>query len=285
MRHASAPALTPKEIQRAIDAVTPPVYADFRAAGVGLSVRKRRDAYRDYPALKLYDMAFEKVLDEARNTTVEGVPAVWLVYNAGVIVKTPKSLFSIDLAHRLDVRFAEWLDFALLTHNHLDHFSPAFLSAMDGQGKTIVSNFFGNYGAQNEGRMRGGYTRRPKTFEFGDVTVRTDITDHNGYLLDFTTTFEVTVGGWTLYHTGDTSTVDRLAPSVAPDLWIVHPRCGLNVADGVRKFHPKMTAIVHLAEMGHGQWRWTLADGREEAARAEAAGTKAVVPFWGERIV
>ena len=276
--------MEPEAFQREIDATAASDYEAFRGAGPDMPDTARLAAYAARPALRLYDEAIDAVFAEAAATVVTGSPAVWLVYNAGVVVKTPRCLFAIDLAHRKDVRFATSLDFALVTHNHGDHVSPAFLKAMDSQGKTVVSNFFDNYGAHRGGRMPGGYAPDRKTLSLGDVTVRTALSDHNPYLEDFTTAFEVTAGGWTLYHTGDSQNLDKLRPSRPPDLWIVHPRCGLDVAAGVRKFHPAKTVIAHLFELGHTRWRWGLAEGREDAARAVEAGSEAVVPFWGQRI-
>ena len=47
--------------------------------------------YAKYPVLRRYDEAFRKVVREMRETKVEGdTPAVWYVYNMGVIVKTRK---------------------------------------------------------------------------------------------------------------------------------------------------------------------------------------------------
>ena len=275
------------KFQKDIDAVAPYDYQTFRTLGANVPDSTRQAAFAAHPGLRRYDEAFDKVFDEVSATPVADKPAVWFVYNMGLVVKTPRVTFAIDLAHRQDVRMEPLLDFALVTHNHEDHVGPEFLKAMDKAGKTVVSNFLCNYGAQRGGKNLGGYTRRKKVFKLGDVSIRTASSDHNGYLVDFTTTFEISVGDWTLYHTGDSSNIAKLNPVRVPDLWVVHPRCGLDVAAAVKKFHPKRTVIAHLCELGHAvnMWRWTLADGRTEAARAESAGSEAIVPLWGERLV
>ena len=132
----------------------------------------------------------------------------------------------------------------------------------------------------------GGYARGRRVFALGDARIRTALSDHNRYLRNFTTAFEIAVGDCTLYHTGDSQNLAKLRPTRTPDLWVVHPRCGLDVAEGVRAFRPRRVAICHLCELGHPpeRWRWTLADGREKAACAEAAGAEAIVPLWGERL-
>lgn len=269
-----------ESIQAEIDKVTPQDYKAYLAEGpdsgiVGLSALKRLDA------------AFDKVLSEVKSAVVTDKPAVWLVYNMGIVVKTKETCFSVDLKHRRAKELAPLLDFALITHNHDDHYGEAFYKAMDGRGKTVISNFKDNYGAYFRDRASGGYTRAEKTFKLKDVEIRTSLTDHNGYLADFTTAFEIRIGEYVIYHSGDCSNVTKLNPTRCPDLWIVHPYCGMGADEGVKKMQPKLTAIAHLNELGHARdrWRWTWSDGLKAAAKCEAAGGKAVVPVWGERIV
>ena len=63
---------------------------------------------------------------------VTGRPAVWFIYNMGFVVKTAKSLFAIDLHHRRAELLAPKLDFALITHNHGDHYTERFYKARGG---------------------------------------------------------------------------------------------------------------------------------------------------------
>ena len=274
-----------RSFQRDVDATEASAFAAFVAKGPGIATATCRAAYESAPALRAYDLAFENVLHEAVETPPpKDLPAVWLLYNMGLVIKTRHSLFAIDIAHRRGVELAPHLDFALLTHNHDDHWTPDFYEALNRAGKTVVSNFLDNYGACRSGQARGGYTPGRRSRTFADVTVRTALSDHNEYLKNFTLTFEITVGNWTLYHTGDSSNIAKLNPARRPDLWVVHPRCGIDVGEGVRKFHPARTVIGHLCELGHSKWRWTLADGCTEAKKAEAAGSPAIVPLWGDRI-
>ena len=124
---------------------------------------------RGFKALKVLDDAFDKVLREAKETVeADGAPAVWSVYNMGNIVKTRKSLFSIDLNHRRGKEFAPLLDFALVTHKHGDHWRRDFYKAMDSAGKTVISNFLCNKGASE-----CGYAPGEKVFKIKDVEIRT----------------------------------------------------------------------------------------------------------------
>ena len=236
-------------------------------------------------ALQRLDEAFDKVLAEMKSTVVTDKPAIWLVYNMGVVVKTKETCFSIDLKHRRAPEIAPLLDFALITHNHGDHYTEEFYKAMNGAGKTVISNFKDNYGTK-DWKKNGGYTRAAKTFRMKDVEIHTSLADHNGYLVDFTTVFEVRVGKYVILHTGDCSNIAKVNPRKRPDLWIVHPRCGMKVEEGVRRMSPELTVLAHLNELGHarGRWRWTWSDGLDERKKAEEAGGKAIVPVWGERI-
>ena len=273
--------------QKELDAITPDDYKAFQLPGMELPDADRLAAYAAHPGLKRYDEAFDKVFAEIQSTAVTDKPAIWYVYNMGIIVKTPQALFTVDVNHRQATCLEPMLDFALITHNHHDHYSDRFLDAVDRAGKTVISNFDDNYGAYFAKRMPGGYTRAKKTFNLKDVTVKTSLSDHNPYLIDFTTAFEITIGDYTIYHTGDSQNIDKLNPTRTPDLWIVHPRCGLSVVDGINKFHPKKTVIAHLFELGHGvnRWRWRVSDGQAEVKKAEEVGGAAVMPIWGDRIV
>ena len=266
-------------MQAAIDAVSAEAYSRY--------INYKSDGRSELKALQELEASFGRLCEEVKATVVTGPrPAVWHVYNMGTIVKTPKTCFSIDLKHRRECELAPCLDFALITHNHGDHFSDRFYRTMDGAHKIVISNFQCNYGAPNWRKGQGGYTRAEKTFKIRDVEIRTSLTDHNDYLVDFTTAFEITVGGYTIYHTGDCSNVKKLSPKLgSPDLWIVHPKCGMDVADGFAKFRPKLTAIEHLNELGHAKWRWSYACGLQEKAKLEALGGAAVVPLWGDRLV
>ncbi|MGN1275248.1 MAG: MBL fold metallo-hydrolase, partial [Thermoguttaceae bacterium] len=191
---------------------------------------------RGLVSLEKLEKAFDKVMCEVKETVVTGdVPAVWSVYNMGYIVKTRESLFSIDLFHRRAVEFAPLLDFALITHNHGDHWRQDFYDAMDGAGKTVISNFLENSGAKESGLVHG-----VKTFKIKDVEIRTSLIDHNPKLINFTTAFEIRIGSFILYHTGDSGrgTEPKLETVWGrPDLWLFFPGCGIDTAVAVKKIN------------------------------------------------
>lgn len=276
--------------QAEIDAITPPDYKAYLQRGLALPPDELAAMVKKFPVLGRLEAAFDKVLREAKETAVTDAdrPAVWYVYNAGLIVKTREVMFSVDLNHRRAAEFAPLLDFALITHNHGDHYTEEFKYAMDRvEHKPVVNNFFDNYGITD--RKFGGYTReKGKVFHYGDVTIVTDLCDHNDYLIDYTTAFEIRIGSFTLFHSGDCCDHTRLKVSRRPDLWMLHPFCGMDAAKGCAETVRPVTAVLgHLQELGHPRERsrWTYRNGLDEKRRIEAAGTPAVMPLWGDKLV
>ena len=249
---------------------------------------------RGLASLAKLDAAFEHVMKEAKEAVVtDSSPAVWSVYNMGYIVKTAKAMFSIDLVHRRAAEFAPLLDFALITHNHGDHWRNEFYSAMNSAGKTVVSNFLDNYGAADWRKSggawhaNGGYIRGVKEFDLKDVKVRTSLIDHNDYLIDFTTAFEIRIGDFLLYHTGDSGKGTEHKLNTAwgrPDLWLFFPGCGIDVAKAVQKVGAKRIVFGHLWELGHKTGRLTSPMIRRALAKARPHCTDVSFALWGDRI-
>ena len=246
---------------------------------------------RGYKALMANALAFEKVMREVKSTVVTGdVPAIWSVYNMGYIVKTRESLFSIDLNHRRGTEFAPILDFALVTHNHGDHWRKDFYKAMTARGKVVISNFLDN---PRFNEMKGDSEKGVGTYKINDVEIRTSLIDHNDepWGINFTMAFEIRVGNWLLYHTGDSGrgTEPKLVtPWGRPDLWLFFPGCGINTARAVEKVNPKRIVFGHLWELGHRQRHHGRLD--EPLIRRALAAACPIVPdtslaFWGDRIV
>jgi hypothetical protein len=259
--------------QRDTDLVSADVYADYLRDG----------DTRGLTALEKLELAFEKVMRGVKETEVKDVPAVWSLYNMGYVVKTKEAVFAIDLVHRRAVEFAPLLDFALITHNHGDHCQLDFYRAMNGAGKTVVSNFLDNYGVKNW-LADGGFTRAEKVFKIKDVEIRTSLVDHNAYLTDFTTAFEIRVGGWIAYHTGDCGVAGKLGTVWGrPDLWMFFPGCGIDVAAAVGKVNPRRVVFGHLWELAHQKGRLTAPLIRRALGNATACGDVSVA-LWGDRI-
>ena len=110
-----------------------------------------------------------------------------------------------------------------------------------------------------------------------DVAIITGLCDHNDYLIDYTTPFEVQIGNFTLFHSGDCCSHTKLHVLRRPDLWVFHPYCGMDPVAGCREaINPKLAVIAHLQELGHakGRYRWTYYDGlRQKAADSGTEGS------------
>ena len=264
--------------QRETDLVSAKTYGEYLRDG----------DTRGFATLEKLERGFEKILHETEGATIGDVPAVWNVYNMGYVVKTREALFSIDLVHRrAAAELAPRLDFALITHNHLDHYLPDFYRAMDGAGKTVISNFLDNYGVRNW-KKDGGFTRAVKTFKIKDVEIRTSLIDHNDYLIDFTTAFEIRIGSFVLYHTGDSGrgTENKLGTVWGrPDLWLFFPGCGINVAKAVQQVQPKRIVCGHLWELSHVTGRLTAPMVRRALANATPACENVSAALWGDRVL
>ena len=274
-------------MQAALDLVTPEVFTRFYQNGSKWTPEELEKIYAGHPAFYWYDAAFEKVLNEVKNETVaSGEVKLWLVYNMGYVVKTPTHCFCIDLHHRRANELVPYLEFALVTHNHRDHYTFDFLAAMNSAGKKVYSGFFSSY---------GGYSKEPER-ELrlaDDLTLRIYESDHNIHLRRFVTPFEIVCGkgddACVIFHSGDSCNAKQLHPrSARVDFHIVHPRVGLKVRESARDtVKPEVTLISHLLELHHrfDKWRWTFANGYEDADKVRSVGKTAYVPLWGEKIV
>lgn len=256
------------------------------------------ETYRDYmrdgdtrslASLEKLERAFERVVNEIDSTKITGTPAVWSLYNMGYLVKTRESFFSIDLIHRRAMELVDKLDFALITHNHGDHCDLKVYQALNAQGKTVISNFLDNYGARGDAAKNpvgGGFVMGEKIFKIKDVEISTSLVDHNAYLLDFTTAFEIRVGGWKLYHTGDCGVADKLKTRWGrPDVWTFFPGCGIDVAAAAGMIRAEKLIFGHLWELNHRTGRLTAPLIRRAVQKAQSVNVDPHVAFWGERIV
>lgn len=241
------------------------------------------EIHHRYPILAYWDWAAEKVLNEIQKTTVEpGHIAAWHLYNMGYIFKTATGCFGIDVNHRLSYIFADVLDFLLVTHNHGDHRSMVLFQEMKKRGKKVVTNFF----------AADGYMRPPATFQFGDITVEVEENDHNNTLKKFMAVYRITCGkepnAPVIYHSGDACRTEQFHPSGPIDIWIVHPRVGLDTSVGADILSPKQIWFSHLWEMGHclnTEMRTVDAwEAEDDIAIIHKKHPQIIgkIPYWGE---
>ena len=242
-----------------------------------------------HPVIRWADEAFDKVVRELKETVVTGdVPAVWYLYNMGVVVKTKTCAFAIDICHRKAAELAPLLDFALCTHAHGDHYTDAFVAAMRKAGRPFVSNFV---------LIWNWYCNEAvKDLEIKGVRIHVTQTDHNQYLPKSMLCYEVFCPGakpFVIYHTGDTNRACQIEGKLLtrePDLFFAHCAIGFSFPEACRNtVRAKLTVPLHHQELGHLGGRWRCVGFHEEPARILRElgdmGLKAAMPVWGDRII
>ena len=95
------------------------------------------------PIINTVEDALDKIFAEIKALPLPtDFARIWLVYNMCYIIQTPTALFGIDISSPSDSRIAKKLDFILITHNHVDHYSTHIIRQMG--EKPVVSNFIDN---------------------------------------------------------------------------------------------------------------------------------------------
>ena len=233
--------------------------------------------------LYFLNKAFDKVKKEVRTTKVkEGTVAVWLLYNMGYIVKTPTTIFAIDLYSKHADELLDMVDFVMITHAHGDHKTKNVVEGMTKRNKPILAAF--DIEGANVMKIEDG-----KTYDMGDVKVRTTIGDHNKRLLIYVTSYEIDCGANTnntvIFHTGDSNNYKQLNPQKQVDIFIPHMSVGLKIQKAIDKFQPHHVFLSHLQELGHkiDKWRWTFHDALK--LKGKLTHDHVWIPCWGEKVV
>ena len=227
--------------------------------------------------------AFDKVKKEVRTTKVkEGTVAVWLLYNMGYIVKTPTTTFAIDLYSKHADELLDMIDFVMITHAHGDHKTKNVVEGMTKRNKPILAAF--DIEGANVMKIEHG-----KSYDMGDVTIRTTIGDHNKRLLNYVTSYEIDCGDNTnntvIFHTGDSHNYTQLNPQKQVDIFMLHMAVGLKIQKAIDKIQPHHVFLSHLQELGHKieKWRWTFHDALK--LKGNLTHDHIWIPCWGEKIV
>ena len=271
-------------IRNGVDRIPAPEFGKFRKQAE-MNAARREKWYRQYPVLELYDRAIDKLLREIPATKVERGIVVWHLYNMGHVIKTPECCFGIDIYHRQAVKLVPLLDFALVSHNHGDHYDPVFCDAMTAAGKPVIANFL----------PKGAEKNPPAGRKIKDVTLEFEKADHNESLPDFIMCSRITCGRGphapVIYQTGDSCNAKQLHPSGPIDIHILHPRVGLSVPEAAELLHPREIWFSHLHEMGHcipSPWRPVdFVEVGWDKEQIEKRGDKVLCryPIWGEKFV
>lgn len=268
------------EVQTLCDECPKSVYDAYYAAGAD-----KAGILADGSVLEYYDGAFDRVMSEMQSTTVPtGKVVMWYLYNMGYVVKTPSHTFGIDIKHRRAPEMAPYLDFLLVTHKHLDHYSDAMNEAMAALGKPVYSNFI-----DNDYKI----TKNSTVTVVDDIKFTATLTDHSATLINFCVSYNIDCGADTgnkfIFHIGDTYNETQLLRMDvlinATDCFIVHSGIDLNFTKAVNYVKPKMILMSHLNELSHdlNDYRWPYSKGFSRVQQLNGYDT--YVPVWGERIV
>lgn len=245
--------------------------------------------------LALYKAAFDHVLSQVQSTKVEnGSVVIWMLYNAGFVVKTPSATFGLDINHRYAVSLAPYLDFICVSHSDSDHIDNALMAAMDRAGKPVLSNF----------HTANQYCSTvPTTYTIGDIKIKTSITDENETDLHCTTIHRIKcgsdTGGFEIIHTGDSS-YDRTQfteclDGSATNVLILRYGGGaekniLGTLSG--QVVPEYVILSHVEELRHypnkspkRAWISQAVDNMKGTFGSTSAAGKCYLPFWGEKMV
>ena len=244
------------------------------------------------PILIYYRSAFDRVLEDIKNSSVEeGTVELWQLYNMGYVIKTSSGCFAIDISHRWAKELAPYIDFLCVTHNHADHYNKELIQAMFDLGKPVLSNYL-----QDESYE---YTSKtPTDYTIGDFAIHTSITDHNNSgLSNFVTVFYIDcgedTGNFTLIHTGDSNFKPEQFTNIASHVNVLIPRYAPNaltenniIGTGWGQTLPDYVLLSHILELAHADTdssRWSVEMALERASKINCEQT--YVPMWGEKLV
>lgn len=244
------------------------------------------------PILIYYRSAFDRVLEDIKNSSVEeGTVELWQLYNMGYVIKTSSGCFAIDISHRWAKELAPYIDFLCVTHNHADHYNKELIQAMFDLGKPVLSNYL-----QDESYE---YTSKtPTDYTIGNFAIHTSITDHNNSgLSNFVTVFYIDcgedTGNFTLIHTGDSNFKPEQFTNIASHVNVLIPRYAPNaltenniIGTGLGQTLPDYVLLSHILELAHADTdssRWSVEMALERASKINCEQT--YVPMWGEKLV
>lgn len=269
-----------KELQNYTDCLSYVTFEDYLVS----SEEKSVEMEKTIPILYYYRDAFDTILKELQNTkTPKNSVTVWVLYNMGIIVRSPSGCYGIDINHRWAEKLEPYLDFICVTHNHDDHKSEGLMQAMRKANKPVLSNFF------KEDEKYCSTT--PNTYKIGNFSVRTDITDHNKTLLNFVSVFRVEGDGFSILHCGDSNFVPKQYVNTAGkvNLLVFFSTESVvgNQIIGTNLVMPDYVAMAHFTELRHridsSPRRYPLI--RMLNGVSSINCKKTILPLWGEKLV
>lgn len=265
------------DVQEFCDACSKAYYDTYYATATTMESNK----LAENTILHYYRGALDRVLDELTYTVVpQGKLIMWHLYNMGYVVKTPSHTFGIDIKHKNASELVPYLDFLLITHKHVDHYSDELNSAMRMAGKPVYSNF-----VENEYMI----TAKRNIKVVDDIEMAVGLGDHSATQRNFCVCYQVDCGAdtghKTIYHVGDTYNATQLAKTRPIDIFIVHSGINMNFTQAMNKIAPTYTLLSHVDELSHAidNYRWPYDKAFNRADQLEGS-TIPYIPVWGERI-
>lgn len=253
---------------------------------------KAVETEKNTPILSMYRYAYDKVMSEVSNTTVEqGSTIIWLLYNMGIIVKTPSVCFGIDINHRLAKDMEPILDFLAVTHAHNDHKDDELNARMVAANKPVISNFYSGSPKY--------MSKSSSSFDIKGVNIRMCMGDHDNNLKNYTSSFRIKCGAesghFDILHCGDNAyNVDQLQYVLGGEPSIVVLRYGNPAEKNIlgtsnTKVNPKYLLFSHLIELRHNigssPARATIQGAIGNIHKHMTYPSTKVLPFWGEKLI
>jgi len=274
-----------KKFQTYSDSLPYPTFDKYLISPDQMSV----DMENANPILYCYRKAFDIVIDEVKKTKVEnGTAVIWMLYNMGIVVKTPSGCFGIDINHRWAEKLEPYLDFICVTHNHEDHKSIELMQAMKKKGKPVLTNFY-----EASGKY---YSTSPVSSKIGKFSIQTDITDHNTKLLNFISVFRIDcgkdAGNFSILHCGDSNFNPMQFTHVQGPVNLAILRFGapvenniLGSGDGL--VMPDYAVLSHVIELRH-----RINESPQRVSIIKVMNRiplmkykQIILPFWGEKLI
>ena len=235
------------------------------------------------PILYYYRDAFDTVLDDLQNTEQpKDSVTIWFLYNMGVIVRTPSGCYGIDVNHRWADQLEPYLDFICVSHNHNDHTSSTLMTTMRNKGKPIISNFY-----TSDDRY---CSTNSATYQIGNFSIRTDVTDHDINLLNFVTVFRVESDGFSILHCGDSNFVPNQYVNTRGKVnLLIFFNTESVIGNQIISpdiISPDYVALSHFIELRHKIYvsprRYPLTSGLNAIPIINCENT--ILPMWGEKL-
>ena len=265
-------------MQYYIDSLSAPEFGAYCSADAATRLKMENGT-----ALRYYHKSLEKLVREIPSTRVRpGTVAIWHLYNMGYVIKTPSRCFAVDLMHPDAGELVPYIDFLLITHRHNDHYTDALNLAMTTAGKPVYSNWTSDSSPLTN-------LRDIRHIEAGDISIDTDLTDHNETHPSFVITYLVDCGEDTghirIFFTGDSCNWEQLNPQQSVDIFVPHIHVGLDIAKAAEKIDPEWVLSSHILELGHDlkKWRWSYFTGLDVSH--ETHRRNVFLPVWGEKII